>query len=316
MRQRKEMYNPELKNECLSTSTDPDSFARLFKKTSDYEQIFAKDLCEFDLSQYISMLSNVQYSRMSYISIRSKIKSYVHWCVQHNAVGSDQLNVMEQLYKYERQSKSSDEYSYYANQDEIFDIIEGIMESSDIDIHIIQRVCCIYACAILQLKPEDMCNIKRSDIDLENHKLSYNNHVYQLSDRMLQYFDEVYHQDKVYIINSQRKNNMKPGEYLFRTTRADHVSYDYFFNVYHRIVKRCQNELAIGDNRRLYDLSYANIMENGAFMDIYAAIGDKKCTYNELSTYSRYLSDVSAMTQWTYIEKYNIWYNTKQIKES
>ena len=74
MRKLIELYNPEQKQRYIDASISAINSLQLFKKTAELERLFDKDLCEFDISQYITLFDSSRLSHNSYNSLRSAIK--------------------------------------------------------------------------------------------------------------------------------------------------------------------------------------------------------------------------------------------------
>ena len=309
MRKLIELYNPEQKQRYIDASISAINSLQLFKKTAELEKLFDKDLCEFDISQYITLFDSSRLSHNSYNSLRSAIKKYVMWCINNGIVSGDQMTVIAQIYTYKVPTFAVDNYKYFRTPDDVFDVLEKILLTQGANEHIINRVCCAYAIALEQITPTEMCEIKRSDVDLESRTFRCGNSEFPITDRTYKYFEEVYYSDKLYILNSDRANNIKSGEYLFRTSRADHVDMSYFMNIHGRLVKGAQNKLPIGNELRLYDLGFNNIINNRIFMNIYEATGSENCTvaiYNQ----SARIQYKGNMTIWDFRNKYKSWFRS------
>ena len=73
MRKLKELYNPELKNEYIEKSNSPVNSRQLLRKTSDFERLFDRDLCQFTFEQYDALLKNTSYDFVFIFDIFSPI---------------------------------------------------------------------------------------------------------------------------------------------------------------------------------------------------------------------------------------------------
>ena len=164
-----ELYNPDVKNWYINESSSPVNSKQLIRKTSEFERTFNKDLYDFDISQYITLLESGGYNSNSYATMRSAIRKYVEWCIDKGLANTEQKNVMKQLYQYKKKSAVTNTYKYFINENHVFDIVERLFATQDIDKHIVYRVCCMYALALEQITPAEMCNIKREDINLNKY---------------------------------------------------------------------------------------------------------------------------------------------------
>ena len=172
------MYNEEIKtaflNEKAKTIAEANSYLVIFKSTDEYETKYNTDLCNMDFNQYEEMLKCVGGVRKGYNDlIINHINHYKLWCSTHGMSVSD-IDLRTIQFgedKFKKHMLISPAHLENA-LDEMFDKVEDKTNDSVIR----AAIWLMYS----GVRPREIKNIKKSDIDLNTMWIYHNDRKYPI----------------------------------------------------------------------------------------------------------------------------------------
>lgn len=160
------LYNPELKERFLeSYSESTRHFYRyILSKPRTTEEKLKKDVCNFDSAQLDSLMGKYSNRSISAVaSVISVLRLYIDFCIEQGYVES-RINWLCNI-----EVKDMDKYidklaseKQYISKEELLDIIANCINAQD-------ALC--FALPFSGIKPEEMVNLKVSDVDFETNEL-------------------------------------------------------------------------------------------------------------------------------------------------
>lgn len=183
--ERKERYY-QYKLSTSVTNTFP--IETNIKRAAHYENVYKKDLCDFNANEITEMYKLMAFSSVSsLIVMNNTLKNYTDWCIQENFVRINQ-NIYDTI--------SSDVLSTLVNKalveykiltrEELFVLLNKMENARDKFI-----ILSFFEYGISKSNFEDTVKARLSDIDEVNHKIKlYSGRTVDISDELIQYAKE------------------------------------------------------------------------------------------------------------------------------
>ena len=221
---KKEMYNPEFKEEFISRYNESTQrvFRVVFKKTAILERAYNKDLYDFTLEEFQDVLKSMQAKTIrSLQSTVTKFKQYIAFALD-KGVSSENANYAEMFSSASRleqfMSKKAEDIVF--SRQEIMSMAMSADNAQDGAI-----IAVLFDGVNNKNQFSEIINLKKSDFDPQNNQLKISNEdncrVINLSTETCILVKQAIDNDEYISIQGDdyRKYHLYNSEYIFRSVR-------------------------------------------------------------------------------------------------
>lgn len=222
----KQMYNPQYKQEYLSTIKNESTFIvleSLFTITASIEKMLNKDLCEFIFSDFIMLFERCGFVKGHNLPNRkSMIRSYIAWCVSKKYCSPNNLIEIERLQTTDVSGYHIAKLKYFRSLDDLLDCIEQVYKAISLDASptLYEPLQMFYGLYWYGLESSEIFNLKTDQINTcSNNTIVVGDKAIVVSDRFMQLSDRICKYSGFITLHNQMMPYVK-SEYVFKSTKA------------------------------------------------------------------------------------------------
>lgn len=235
------MYNEERKLRYIEsarlkyTEDYVTNLYSLFNKTGSIEELFQKDVAEFNHNDISNLYAYVRYSdEYTYSNTNSRLISYVDWCLEQNLV-LDGMNhfrefVLDDFKKYINQKLQSRKY---LTRKELMEFVNRIANPRDQFV-----VMCLFEIGKSD-NFEDILKMKLEDINESENTVKLNSgKVVHVTDDFIRIAKEADKQTTYFFVISENERAMNGGPYIFKKVYGSVLPAEGVANAGNKLVAR------------------------------------------------------------------------------
>lgn len=274
----KQMYNPEYKQEYLSTIKSDSTVIvveSLFVISASIEKMLNKDLCEFIFSDFIMLFERCGFVKGYNLPNRkSMIRSYIAWCVSKKYCSPNSLVEIERLQASDVNGYHVANSKYFRSLDDLLDCIEQVYKavSSDVSPTLYEPLQMFYGLYWYGLESSEIFNLKTEQIDSHSgNTITLENKAITVSDRFMQLSINVSKYSCFITLHNQAMPYVE-SKYVFKSTKAKMAGEPITVNFHtskHRVWMSLMESVPVSHPYYGKILSTISIAESGRFYRYY-----------------------------------------------
>ena len=197
------MYNQELKDKFLSTITSNSSLGgikSLFNRSEEYENKFNTDLYNMSKEQLLETLESISGVRMaSQRNVIGYVRRYADWL--SNSMG---IETSRAAWEINKLGDSRLKETMISSPESLQSLLDVFLDKTEF-----ATKHCVYRCAwwlmFIGIMPEDINNVQKKDIDLNNKIIYFNNRQYKIYDEAIGAFKMCINSKSFYVTHPKYK---------------------------------------------------------------------------------------------------------------